>query len=322
MDRIDAFAHVMPPDFLAEMAAAHPTEELAALDDPRFTGHDVRLRDLDEFGVDRQVLTLARPTIWLGLEPGEALPLVRAANDAVRSFADVHPDRYVPVATIPFVGDGYAAELERCLDDLDMAGVQLFSHTPDHPVDSPGHRELYEVATDHGAPVWLHPQLHEWQPWDSDYLLHKMLGWPFDTSLAMGRLVFGGVLDEFPDLVVVPHHMGAMVPHFIDRMAGLHRMSVEYEELYPFEVNDVRGRVRELFGRFYGDTARAGAVGVLEDGFAFYGPDRLVFATDYPFGPEEGRKFLRDETGAVEAMDVTEAERAAVFGGNLERVLP
>lgn len=321
MDRIDAYAHVMPPSFLAEMRAAHPTDELAGLEAPRFGDHGNRLRVMDEFGIDEQVLALARPSIWLGLDPETALPLVRSANDAVRAFADEHPDRFIPVATIPFVGEGYVAEVERCLEDLDMAGVQVFSHTPDHPVDSEGHRALYRVATDHDAPVWLHPQLHEWQPWDSDYLLNKILGWPFDTSLAMGRLVFGGVFAEFPDLVVIPHHAGAMIPHFIDRIEMLHEMSVEYRELYPFEVNDLRGEVRELFGRFHGDTARAGATGVIEDAFEFYGRDRLLFATDYPFGAEEGRAFVRAEVAAVEGMDVTEAERADVFGGNVEAIL-
>jgi len=321
MARIDAFAHVMPRPFLEELMSVHSSDELAALDDPRFHDHEQRLGDLDEFGIDRQVLTLARPTVWLGMDPADALPLVRAANDAVREFADAHPDRYIPVATLPFVGEGYPEELVRCLDELDMAGVQIFSHTPQHPVDSEGHRDLYQVAADRDVPVWIHPQLHQWQPWDSDYLLHKMLGWPFDTSLAMGRLVFGGVLTEFPDLAFIPHHMGAMIPHFVDRMEMLHAVTVEYGDLYPFPVEDYRGQVRELFGRFYGDTARAGATGVLEDGFEFYGSDRLVFATDYPFGPEEGRAFMRAEVEAVGEMDITEKQRAAVYGENLSAII-
>ena len=320
MVRIDAFAHVMPRPFLRTMREAHPTEELESLDAPRFYDHDVRLADLDDYGIDKQVLTLARPTIWRGLGPDEALPLVEAANDAVRAFADEHPDRYVPVATLPFVGEGYVEEFERCLE-MGMAGVQLFSNVDGRPVDSDAHRDLYEVVADRDVPVWLHPQLHEWHDWDEAHNLHKMLGWPFDTSLAMGRLVFGGVMQDHPDLRVIPHHMGAMVPHFIDRMEFLHRMAVEYRDMYPFKVRDFRGEIREQFGRFYGDTARSGAPRVLEDGLEFYGDDHLVFGTDYPFGPEEGRAFMRVEVEAVEAMDVSEERRSKVFGGNLGAII-
>lgn len=320
MERIDAYAHVLPQEFLEEMKAAHPTEELTSADVPHLYDHEKRLQDLDDHDIDRQVLALARPTMWRGLDPAEALPLVEAANDAVKAYADQHPDRYIPVATLPFVGERYTEEFERCME-MDMAGVQIFSHTGETPVDSPDHRALYERVVEEDVPVWIHPQLHEWQPWDSEYMLHKMLGWPFDTSLAMGRLVFGGVFEEFPDLKVIPHHMGAMIPHFIGRMEFLHQMSVEYRDMYPFEVQDFRGEVREQFGKFYGDTAREGSPRLLEDGLEFYGEDQLVFATDYPFGPEKGRGFMRSEVETVEAMDVSEQVREKVFGGNIASIL-
>lgn len=320
MDRIDAYAHVLPREFIDLMKEAHPTDELTTADVPHLYDHEKRLRDLDDHGIDKQVLTLARPTMWRGIDPEAARPLVEAANDAVRAYADRHPDRYVPVATLPFVEEAYLEEFERCMD-AGMAGVQIFSHAGETPVDSAAHRALYERVVDRDVPVWIHPQLTEWQPWDSEYMLHKMFGWPFDTSLAMGRLVFGGVFEEYPDLKVVPHHMGAMVPHFIGRIEHLHRMCVEYGDMYPFEVRDFRGEVREQFGRFYGDTAREGSAELLEDGLEFYGEDGLVFGTDYPFGPEKGRVFMRNEVEAVEGMDVSDATKAAVFGGNIDAIL-
>lgn len=320
MERIDAFAHVIPREFIDQMKAEYPTEELTSADVPHLYDHGRRLQDLDDHDIDRQVITLGRPTMWRGLDPAEALPLVRAANDAVRAYADEHPSRYIPVATLPFVDEGYVEEFERCMA-MDMAGVLIFSHAGGIPVDSPGHRALYERVVGHDVPVWIHPQLHEWQPWDAEYMLHKMLGWPFDTSLAMGRLVFGGVFKEFPELKVVTHHMGGMIPHFIGRMEVLHQMSVEYRDMYPFEVTDFHGEVREQFGKFYGDTAREGSPRLLEDGLDFYGEDRLVFATDYPFGPEKGRAFMRGEVENVDGMDVPERVRAKVFGGNIAAIL-
>ena len=319
--RIDAFAHVLPRPFYRELNDAHPSDELQALEgSPRFYDPDYRLDVLDEFGIDRQVLTLARPPIWRGIDPDEALALTRSANDAVRAFAD-ESDRFIPVGTLPFVTDDYLAEFERCVDDLDMAGVQIFSNAGGQPIDGDAHRRLYARAAERDAPIWLHPQLHEWHAWDEEYMLHKILGWPFDTSLAMARLVFSGILDDHPDLAVIPHHMGAMIPHFAARIELFHRMLVEHRDVYPYPVPDFEGSVGEQLRRFYPDSCRCGDAGVLEDGLEFFGSDRLVFATDYPFGPDQGRAFLRDEIAGVEEMDVDEDTRAGVFAGNLEALL-
>jgi aminocarboxymuconate-semialdehyde decarboxylase len=319
-DVIDAFAHVLPREFYDAMVDAHPTEELEALGDaPRFWDMSIRLELFETYGIDRQVVTLARPPIWRGMDPAEARPLVELANDAVRELADEH-EELVPVATLPFVAEGAVSELERCLD-MGMAGVQLFSNVEGRPIDSEAHRAVYAAAEAAGAPVWLHPQLHDWHGWDDEYMLHKILGWPFDTSMALARLVFGGVVADYPDLTVIPHHMGAMIPHFASRLELFHEMLVQHRDVYPYEVRDLRGRVREQFSRFYGDSCRCGDPGVLEDGLDFFGEDRLVFATDYPFGPDEGERFIADEVAAVEGMAVDDATRADVFGGNLQRLL-
>ena len=280
----------------------------------------IRLEKFDEHGIDRQVVNLARPPIWRGIDADEALELTRLGNDAVREIADDH-DEFIPVGTLPFVGDAYLEEFERCLE-MGMAGVQIFSNVEGQPIDSADHRDLYAAAVDADVPVWLHPQLHDWHEWDDQYMLHKILGWPFDTSMALARLVFGGVMDDYPDLKLIPHHMGAMIPHFISRLELFHKMLVQHRDVYPYEVRDLRGRVREQFSLFYGDTCRCGDTDVLQDGLDFFGQDRLVFATDYPFGPDEGEQFLADEKAAVERMDVDDDVRADVFGGNLKRMLP
>ena len=318
---IDGFAHVLPREFYEEMRDAHPTSELEALGDaPRFWDMEIRLEAFDEYGIDRQVITLARPPIWNGIDPDDALPLVRTANDAVRRIADEH-DEFIPVATLPFVDEDYREEFRRCIE-MDMAGVQLFSNVEGQPIDSPEHRALYEVVAEEDVPIWLHPQLHEWHEWDSKYMLHKILGWPFDTSLALARLVFSGVLRDHPDLKVIPHHMGAMIPHFISRLELFHKMLVQHRDVYPYEVRDLRGEVRDQFSLFYGDTCRCGDADVLEDGYEFFGSNRLVFATDYPFGPDRGEQFLHDEVAGVKRMDIDECSKADVFGGNLKQILP
>lgn len=320
-DRIDAFAHVLPREFAEALQERHPSNELQALDDAeRFWNMELRLEDLDEFGIDRQVLTLARPPIWRGIDPEAALELTQLANDEVARIGDEY-DRFIPVGTLPFLNDAFLAEYERCVEDLGMAGVQIFSNVRGQPIDGPAFRRLYERAADRGTPLWLHPQLHEWYDWNSEYMLHKILGWPFDTSLAMARLVFSGIVDEHPELTIIPHHMGAMIPHFVSRIELFHRMLVQHRDVYPYRTPEFEGDVREQFRQFYGDTCRGGDSSILEDGVSFFGDQRLLFATDYPFGPDRGRGFMREEVRAVEEMAVSERVRRGVFGGNLTELL-
>lgn len=321
-ERIDAFAHVLPKPFIDEMLEVHPTEELEAVSDtPRFWDMDIRFDDLDEFGIDKQVITLARPPIWRGINREDALKMTRIANNEVKKLADEHPDRLIPVATLPFLDGEFIDEFERCIDDLGMAGVQIFSNVEGNPIDAEPFRPFYDAVASKDVPIWLHPQLHEWHDWDDEYMLHKILGWPFDTSLALARLVFGGVMDDHPDLKIIPHHMGSMIPHFVNRLDMFHQMLVEHRDVYPYPVNELEGTVEETFSRFYADTCRCGASDVLEDGLSFFGEDKMVFATDYPFGPDEGRGFLREEVQGVENMDIDEETRQNVYENNLQSIL-
>lgn len=321
VEKIDAFAHVLPQSFYEAMSEAHPTDELHAIDKPRFWDHEIRIKDLDDHGIDKQVVSLARPSIWTGIDYDDAVEITRIANDAVREFVDERPDRLIAIGTLPLMGEEFVAEFERCVDDLGMAGVQIFSNVKGEPIDGEEFLPLYEKAETKDVPIWLHPQLHEWHGWDEDYMLHKILGWPFDTSLALARLVFSGIMDEHPNLTIIPHHMAAMIPHFSNRIKLFHEMLVQHRDVYPYPVNDLDGDVEELFASFYADTCRCGDSDILEDGLSYFGEKNLVFATDYPFGPDEGREFLRVEVDGVENMDVNEDVRQRVYSENIRSLL-
>ena len=320
-ERIDAFAHVTPPAFHEEMMDVHPTPALRNLYFEPLWNLERRLEDMDDHDIDRQVLSLANPPIWRGMDPEEALPATRLANDLVREMADEHPDRFVPIATLPFANADYVAEFERCVEDLDMRGVQIFSNVDGRPVDSPGHMALYEAANEADVPVWLHPQLHEWYEWLSEYEIHRTLGWPFDTAVAMARLVFAGVFERHPDLDVVTHHLGGMVPYFVGRISTFFEARVNNPDLYPeFEAPSFSEPIEEQFRRFYGDTVIGGAEAPFACGRSFFGDDAVVFATDYPFGPEGGRTFVRQAVDLVESIDDADV-REDVFGGTVRSLL-
>lgn len=319
---VDAYTHVLPHEFFEALLEVHPNQQLRTLgESPHLWDVEKRLADMDARGVDRQVLTLVRPPIWRGLDPDVARGLAETANDGVAAIADDHPDRFLPVATVPHPTADAVSELERCVDELDVVGVQLFSNVDGRPLDDDAFLPFYERAAELGAPVWIHPQLHEWHDWISEYDVNKVLGWPFDTSVALLRLVMGGVLEAVPDLRVVAHHVGGMIPFFAGRIETVYEARRQYPEAYPMEWADLSRPIPSYFEQVYADTVIGGNASALRCGYDFFGPDRLVLGSDYPMGPDEGEVFIDQALDAVDALDIDEAARDRVRGGNLAELL-
>lgn len=313
-ERIDAFAHALPEEFATKLAEYDRNQFGDLTEATRMWDIERRLNDMDTFGVDRQCIMLANSTIWRGMDPDEALPLVELANDAMADLSD-QSNRLIPVATIPFATDNFIAEFERCVQDLGMAGAQIFSNVDGRPIDGPEFQSLYAAAEAIAAPLWLHPQLYEWYGWADEYCNDKIFGWLFDTSLALSRLVFSGVMQDYPDLQIIPHHMGGMIPFF-------HRRIQTFKDAYAhLDYADLDEPAEEYFRRFYPDTGVNGSVPALRCGLEFFGSDQVVFGTDYPFGPEEGQVWMRDAVQSMEELDVSESDKEQIYQENIESLM-
>jgi aminocarboxymuconate-semialdehyde decarboxylase len=137
-------------------------------------------------------------------------------------------------------------------------------------------------------------------------------GWPFDTTQAVWRLILGGVMDEFPTLKIVTHHMGAMLPFFAARA----------ETVYAMMRKDSGRDVSVYWDRIYGDTAMGeGNKAVYQLGYEFFGPRRLLFGSDYPFGPEGGERGVRGSLASIAAMDIPVTDKAQILGTNAKELL-
>jgi aminocarboxymuconate-semialdehyde decarboxylase len=314
---IDGYAHIMPKTFAEVLNTYYPTDELQEMAaKPYFSEVENRLRVLDKYKIDKQVLTLAGPSIWIGMPKDIVMKMTRAANDALSRVAQQFPDRFIPVGTLPIPSEEFLPEFDRCIGDLGMAGMFIPSNIGGRPLDHPEYTPFFKKAHRTCTPIWLHPQLRpEWSP---EFALHKIFGWLFDTSLALGRLVFSGIMEEFPDLRIITHHMGAMIPHFSERIKSFY----ECYEMHPqSKFTSLPKDPLEYFKRFYGDSVLNGSAHAFECGYKFFGPKQIIFGTDYPFGPEKGEAWMKGSLHQIAVADLPQTEKDQILGGNLQRLL-
>jgi predicted TIM-barrel fold metal-dependent hydrolase len=317
--RIDGFAHFLPERFRQTVLARlpnHPALEswrsLVGLFDI-----DLRRRFLDDEGVDRQVLMTTQPALEDLFDRAAAAEMARLANDGMAELAQRHGDRFYGVATVALSDPEEAArELERSVTELGLVGAQIYSNIAGRPLDAPELEPFWRKAEELDVPLWLHPAR---TPDRADYLgenasrfrLYLVFGWPYDTTLAMARLVFGGVLSRHPRLKIIVHHAGAMVPFFVGRV----------EKIYQGETMPDGTPAIEGFRRFYADTCTWGSIPALLAAYHTFGGERMIMGSDVPYGPEGGRDFLHETVTSLTYLPVPPAEREAIASGNLLRLL-
>ena len=333
MTKIDVFPHILPRRYFERMLAVAPPglalqKRMSGI--PVLVDVDGRFRIMDRYDGYVQILTLANPPIEVVGGPDVSPDLARLANDEMAALVERHPDRFPAfVASLPMNHpDAALRELDRAIDTLGATGVQMFSNVAGRPLDGAEYRALFARMAQRDLPIWLHPARpasvadYAGEP-RSKYDLWWAFGWPYETSVAMGRLVFSGLFDRHPDLKIITHHMGAMIPFCAGRVGGgLDQLGTRSDDADDAAaLGRLARRPIDYFRLFYGDTALFGAWHAMESGLAFFGAERILFGTDMPFDPEKGAGFIRDTIAAMEKMRATDAERFAIYEGNARRLL-
>lgn len=317
---IDAYSHVCPAPLLDAIIAAKPSAEAGALTNSYLWDADRRLRYMDRVGIDLQVLTLVRPPMWLGMDRADIHRLVRLANETIADFAAGHPDRFIGVGVMPVVDETTMTEFRRARDELGLKGFQIFTNVEGLPLDDDSMWPLYDEAAASDTPIWIHPQHGRSHDWLKRDLVDRVFGWPFETSIAMARLVYGGVLDRYPDLKFITHHCGGMVPFFAERIAGAdHAAAPVIEGQEPTAAS--RGSVIDGLKRFYGDAMVGGSVSALRCGLDFFGPEHIMYGTDFPMGANEGESGPVKVLDSIRELDISDQDRELILSGNLRRLL-
>lgn len=334
---IDAFCHILPPKYTQALTQNGKTGMAAGAfgrfglpSMPSMSDVEARLRMMDKYPGYVQILNMSTPPPEDLLSPKDAVEACKIGNDALAELVYRYPDRFVAATAVLPLNDMDAAmkELERAIKQLRLKGVQIYSTIMDKALDSAEFQPLFEAMNNYNLPIQVHPRTPSKGPRSMEKPPYKdevgawaelPLEWPYETSLAMGRLVFSGIMGKYPDLKILTHHLGGFVPYHSARIWSWHNTSFN-RYASGTQMRYFTRPVLDYYKMFYGDTACYGRTETLMDGLAFFGVDHVLFATDYPYDAAGGDIFLRETIRSVEEMDVSDGDRKNIFEDNARRL--
>lgn len=304
--KIDIFSHILPEKYFAALKKKAPKgTEFPESNTRAVWDKDVRLRLMDRYPDVMQVLTLSLPPVDTLTKPADAIELSKTANDELAELVEIYPDKFVAAAACLPLNDMDASleELERAITGLGLKGVQLFTNINGEPLYHPKFRPIFQKMAEYDLPVWIHPMTDRTK-------LEPVFGWPYSTTQTMVGIVTAGIFTDFPDIKIITHHCGGMIPFFSKRLYWMFSHG-------PGRENN-RGSVGQ-FTNFYGDTALYGDTEGLMCGYKYFGADNLLFGTDAPLGPSPGLIF--ETLDSVDKMDITDIEKEKIFFRNAVEIL-
>lgn len=268
-----------------------------------------RIEDLERSGVDMQVLSLTVPGVH-SEEPRRGIDLARTTNEGLAEVCREHPERFRALATLPTQApDAAARELERAVRELGLSGAMIFSNLGGLPLDDRRFDPIYAAASELGVPLLIHPIAPpSLDNLTDDLRLVALLGFPFEMTLAAARLILGGTLDRFPDLILIMGQLAGALPMLAERIGrGL--------EIYPELAGRLEQPLDHYLRRLYYDTVPYGAIGTpLTHKIA--GAERILLASDHPHQIGSLDRCM----DVINAMDVSEDEKRLMLGGNAARL--
>jgi len=273
------------------------------------TSVDQRLKDMDQMGVDVQAISCQPGQFMYWLDPEVGRKTARVVNENLAAVVGSHPDRFVGLANVPLQSPTYAAdELEYCVKKLGFRGVEIGTNVAGKEV-SRDRDQFWAKVQALDVVVFMHPNGFTGGDRLSDHYFNNVIGNPLDTTVAIGHLVFDGVLERFPRLKIVAAHGGGYVAHYPGRMD--HAWAARSDTRTVLKRSP-----RKSLAKLYFDTIvfeRAQLRHLVE----LWGADHLVVGTDYPFDMGS-----YDPRGFVDGCDfLSDVDKARILEGNAAALL-
>ncbi len=331
--KIDIYNHVMPVAYLEKMKQHSKDPGIVKrMSSVRMLWDiEARVKMLDQWPDVRQVLTLSLPSPELVGGPELSPELARIANDGMAEMVRKWPNKFPTfVASLPMNNVPAAIEeMDRAIAKLGARGVQVCTSVNGRPLDEPEFFPVFErVTRKHDLPIWMHParpatRADYSNEQKSKYEIWQVLGWPFETSVAMARIVFSGLFEKLPDMRLITHHCGAMIPFFAGRAETLWAQlgSRSVDENYDEILKQMTRKPIEYFKMFYADTVLGGSASALRCGLDFFGADKIVFGSDCPMDPEGGPMYIREGIRSIEDLNLSENDKRKIYFGNALRLM-
>ena len=328
MRKLDIFTHIWPKKFhealqktTGQRKDMHRRSEAV----PMMTNLERRFQVMDMFPEYQQILSLASPPPDAAGERRAWRELSRIGSDGMAELCQKYPGRFPSfIASVAMRDpDGAVDEARRAVQQLGACGIQIYSNVAGKALDAPEFRPVFAEMNRLGKPVWIHPARtakfpdYQTEP-ESLYEIWWTFGWPYESSAAMARIVFSKILDEMPELKIIIHHAGGMVPFFEGRVGpgwdqlGMRTSNVDYRPL----LKELKRRPFDYFKMFYADTATFGSKSALVCALDFFGADHILFASDAPFDPEGGPMYIRETIRVIDSLDISKEDREKIYYKN------
>ena len=266
---------------------------------------EVRMKECGHHNVDVQVLSTVPIMFSYWAKPKDTLDLSRYLNDHIAGIVADYPTRFIGLGTVPMQSPDLAIkEMERCVKELGLAGVEIGTHIQDWNLDDPALFPFFQAAEELGAAIFVHPWDMMGKPRMERYWLPWLVGMPAESSLAICSMIFGGIFERLPKLRVAFAHGGGSFPGTIGRIEHGYNVRPDLCAINN-QVNP-----REYLGRFWVDSI-IHDLRVLDYVKDLLGEDKIALGTDYPFplGELEPGKL-------IESTIYNDHVKAKMLGGN------
>lgn len=300
-ESIDVFAHVLLPNFYNKMLNINPDipKKIPFINNEVLTDMKKR-RNLAPSNV-KQIISYVNVNPEDYTDPNTSYGLCKEANEELIATIKENKDLFLGgVAMIPMNNIEGMIDIikNQVVKNKELLGIQIFTRALGKSIADKEFEKVFEMANKYNLIVWLHPIFDDRKP-DNNIVF----GWEYELTLAMMQIVEAGIFKKYPNLKIIVHHAGAMVPFFAGR------------------VKYILGSDKEAdFKKFYVDTAILGNPKALDLAISYYGVDHVLFGTDAPLGiaPAGATKEILD---AISNTTTTEEEKENILRNNIMNLI-